>query len=91
MKKDEFVAKMAEKTGLSKKATEDVIKAFLETTKDVLVDGDSINFAGFGTFGVSSRAARKGKNPRTGEVINIPASKVPSFKAGKALKEAVNK
>ena len=82
MNKAELIATTAEKTGLSKKDTEAVITAALK-------EGDKVQLVGFGSFEVKSRAARTGRNPRTKEVVEIPASKVPVFKAGKALKDAV--
>ena len=91
MKKDELIAKMAEKADLSKKEAVAAIKAFIETTQEALAEGDSISLVGFGTFAVSERAAREGRNPRTGETMQIPASKAPTFKAGKGFKDAVNK
>lgn len=89
MNKAEFVEKVSGKTGLSRKTTEDTVKAVLETISESLADGESISFVGFGTFTVAERAAREGKNPRTGEKVTIPATTVPKFKPGKALKDAV--
>lgn len=91
MKKDELIAKMAERADLSKKEAEAALKAFIETTQEALAEGDSISLVGFGTFAVSERSAREGRNPRTGETMQIPASKAPTFKAGKGFKDAVNK
>ncbi len=91
MNKTELVAAMAEKCELSKKDTEKVLKAFTETVSEQLKKGDKIQLVGFGTFEVVDRAARTGKNPQTGKAINIAACKAPKFKAGKALKEIVNK
>lgn len=90
MNKSELVAAMADKTGLSKKDAEKAVAAFTEVVTDCLKAGDKIQLVGFGTFEVSERAARTGRNPRTGKDIEIPASKMPKFKAGKALKDAVN-
>ena len=90
MNKTELVAAIAEKTGLTKKDAEGAVKAFTDTVAEQLKAGDKIQLVGFGTFEVAERAARTGKNPQTGEAINIPASKAPKFKAGKALKDAVN-
>lgn len=90
MTKSELVNSIAEKAELSKSDAEKALKAFVETVTDALKDGDKIAMVGFGTFSVGDRAARVGKNPQTGEAINIPAAKVPKFKAGKALKDAVN-
>ena len=86
MNKTELVAAIAEKTGLTKKDAEGAVKAFTDTVAEQLKAGDKIQLVGFGTFEVAERAARTGKNPQTGEAINIPASKAPKFKAGKALK-----
>lgn len=91
MNKTELVAAIAEKTGLTKKDAEGAVKAFTDTVAEQLKAGDKIQLVGFGTFEVAERAARTGKNPQTGEAIKIPASKAPKFKAGKALKDTVNK
>ncbi len=90
MTKEELVAKMAEKSGLSKAETKEALKALLETVKETLAAGEEISLIGFGSFKVTERSERQGKNPATGETITIPASKSPSFKAGKSLKDAVN-
>ncbi len=90
MNKTELVAAMAEKAELSKKDSEKALKAFIDVVSDELKNGGKIQLVGFGTFEVSERAARTGKNPQTGAAIQIPASKAPKFKAGKALKDAVN-
>lgn len=90
MNKTELVAAIAEKAELSKKDAEKALKAFTETVAETLQNGDKIQLVGFGTFEVSERAAREGRNPKSGEVMNIPASKTPKFKAGKALKDMVN-
>ena len=90
MNKTELVAAIAEKAGLSKKDAEGAVKAFTDTVAEQLKAGEKIQLVGFGTFEVAERAARTGKNPRTGEAIQIAASKVPAFKAGKALKDVVN-
>ncbi len=89
MNRTELIAAVAEKAELSKKDAEKAIKAFTEAVSEELANGGKIQLVGFGTFEVKTRAARTGKNPRTGEVINIPEAKVPSFKAGSALKDAV--
>jgi DNA-binding protein HU-beta len=81
---------MAEKAGLSKADTEKALKAFVDSVTDALQENDKISLVGFGTFSVGERAARTGKNPQTGAALQIPAAKVPKFKAGKALKDAVN-
>ena len=91
MTKQEMIDKIAAKTGETKKATDDTVKAFVEVVTEALVAGDKVQLVGFGTFEVRERAARTGKNPQTGEALEIPASKAPAFKAGKALKDAVNK
>ena len=90
MNKAELVAAIAEKTELSKKDSEKALKAFIDVVTEELTKGEKIQLVGFGTFEVSERAARTGKNPQTGKAIKIPASKAPKFKAGKALKDAVN-
>lgn len=89
MNKTELVAAVATKADLSKKDAEAAVKAVIDAVTEALADGDKVALVGFGTFDVKTRAARTGKNPRTGETISIPASKVPSFKAGAALKNAV--
>ncbi|MBP3361938.1 MAG: HU family DNA-binding protein [Clostridia bacterium] len=91
MNKTELVAAIAEKAEISKKDAEKALSAFVSSVTDTLVSGDKVQLVGFGTFEVRTRDARSGKNPRTGEVIQIAASKVPAFKAGKALKDIVNK
>ena len=90
MSKSELVSAMAEKACLSKKDAEAALKAFTETVAEELKKGEKIALVGFGTFEVAERAAREGRNPHTGEVLHIAAAKVPKFKAGKALKDAVN-
>jgi len=90
MNKTELVAAIAEKTQLTKKDSEMALKAFVNVVSEELKKGEKIQLVGFGTFEVSDRAARTGKNPQTGNAIDIPASKAPKFKAGKALKETVN-
>ena len=90
MNKNELVAAMAEKAGLSKKDAEAALKAFTETVAEELKKGEKIALVGFGTFEVSERAAREGRNPQTGAPMKIAASKAPKFKAGKALKDAIN-
>ena len=91
MNKTELVAAVAEKTGLSKKDSEKVVSAVFETITDALIAGDKVQLVGFGAFEVKKRPARVGRNPRTKEEIKIAASRVASFKVGKALKDAVNK
>ena len=90
MNKTELVAGVAEKAGLTKKDAEKAVNALFESVQQELVAGGKVQMIGFGTFEVKERAARKGRNPRTGQDIEIPASKNPGFKAGKALKDAVN-
>ena len=89
MNKMELVAAVAEKANLSKKEAEAAVSATIDAVKDALKAGDKVALVGFGTFEVRERAARMGKNPQTGAAIKIAASKVPAFKAGKALKDAV--
>ena len=91
MNKTDLIAVAAEKAGLSKKDTEKALGAILESVEEALVAGDKVQLVGFGVFDVKSREARTGRNPKTKEVIQIPASKSPVFKAGKALKDAVAK
>lgn len=90
MNKAELVAAIADKTELSKKDTEKALKAFVDVVTEELKKGEKIQLVGFGTFEVSERAARDGRNPQTGETMKIAASKAPKFKAGKALKDAIN-
>ncbi len=89
MTKAEFVAKVAEKAELKKVEAEKAVNAFLETVSEALKSGDKIVFTGFGSFEVTERAAKEGRNPSTGEKLQIKAAKVPKFKAGKGLKDAV--
>ena len=91
MNKTELVAAMAASAGLSKKDAEASVKAFTEVVAEELKKGEKIQLVGFGTFEVSKRAARTGRNPQTGKEMKIAASKAPKFKAGKALKDLVNK
>ena len=91
MNKTELVAAMAEKTELSKKDAEKALKAFTDVVAEELTKGEKIQLVGFGTFEVVDRPAREGRNPKTGETMKIAASKAPKFKAGKALKDTVNK
>ena len=90
MNKTELISAVAEKAGLSKKDSEAAVKALVETVTEELKKGDKVQLVGFGTFEVSERAAREGRNPQTGKVMKIKASKAPKFKAGKALKDAIN-
>ena len=91
MNKTELVAAVAEQAGLSKKDAEAAVKAFTDVVAEALKAGDKIQLVGFGTFEVTERAERIGRNPKTKEEMIIEASKAPKFKAGKALKDAVNK
>ena len=90
MNKTEFIAAVAEKAEISKKDSEKALKAFVDVVTEQLKAGDKVQLVGFGTFEVSERAAREGRNPQTGETMKIEASKSPKFKAGKALKDMVN-
>ena len=90
MNKTELVAAIAERTELTKKDADQALKAFIDVVGDELSKGEKIQLAGFGTFEVTERAAREGRNPQTGETMKIEASKSPKFKAGKALKDMVN-
>lgn len=90
MNKTELVAAMAEQTNLSKKDAEDALKAFVDVVSEELKKGEKVQLVGFGTFEISERAAREGRNPQTGETMQIKASKTPKFKAGKALKDMMN-
>ena len=90
MNRTELVAAMAEKTQLSKKDAEAALKAFVDVVSEEMKKGEKVQLVGFGTFEVSERAAREGRNPQTGETMTIAASKTPKFKAGKALKDLAN-
>lgn len=90
MNKPEFISAVAEKSGETKKSTEAVYSAIVQVVQDELVKGEKIQLLGFGNFEISERSARSGRNPQTGEKMTIPASRVPKFRPGKALKEAVN-
>jgi len=90
MNKTDFISAVAETGGITKVDAKKAVEAAITTITNALSAGDSVSFPGFGTFAVSERAARKGKNPRTGAVVDIPASKTPKFKAGKGLKDSVN-
>jgi len=91
LNKSELVSRVAESAGLSKKDSEKAVGAVLDAISSSLAKGDKVQLIGFGTFEVRKRAARTGRNPKTGEEIKISSSKVPAFKAGKALKDKVNK
>ena len=90
MNKADLVAKVAEKSGVTKKDAEKAVAGICAAVQEALAAGDKVQVLGFGTFEVKERAARTGRNPQTGEELQIAASKNPSFKPGKALKEAVN-
>jgi len=90
MNKAELIDKVAAAVELNKASASRAVEAVLDNIADALKNGDQVTLSGFGTFSVTARAARTGRNPRTGESINIPASKNPKFKAGKGLKDAVN-
>ena len=90
MNKTELVAAVAEKAEISKKDSEKALKAFVDVVTEQLKAGDKVQLVGFGTFEVSERAAREGRNPQTGKTMKIAACKAPKFKAGKALKDGVN-
>ena len=91
MNKTELIAAVSEKTGVSKKDCEKTISAMLDQVAESLAQGDKVQIVGFGSFEVKERQARTGRNPKTGEAVEIAASKAPVFKAGKALKDAVSK
>ena len=91
MNKTELIAAVAAKTGLTKKDAEKVVNATIDSITESLVKGDKVNVSGFGIFEVKTRGERVGRNPRTKETIQIPATKLPAFKAAKALKDAVAK
>ena len=90
MNRTELISAMSEKSELTKVDTEKALKAFIDTVTEELKNGRKVQLVGFGTFEVTERAERNGRNPKTGEAITIPASKSPKFKAGKALKDIVN-
>lgn len=91
MTKAELIDRVAQKAKVSKADANRVLNGFLDSVSDALNKGDSVTLVGFGTFSVGTRAARKGRNPQTGRPINIPSAKVPKFKAGKNLKDTINK
>ena len=90
MNRTELISAMSEKSELTKVDTENALKAFIDTVTEELKNGGKVQLVGFGTFEVTERAERQGRNPKTGEAITIPASKSPKFKAGKVLKDIVN-
>ncbi|HZJ78677.1 MAG TPA: HU family DNA-binding protein [Clostridia bacterium] len=91
MNKTEFISAVAEKEGIEKKSAEKYVNAVIGTITDALANGEKVQLIGFGTFEVRDRAEKQARNPKTGETVHVPACKSPAFKAGKALKEAVNK
>ena len=91
MKKSEIVAAVADALELSRRDAEKAVDVVFDSISEALADGDKVVISGFGTFEVRTRVARSGRNPRTGEEINVPAQKTPAFKVGKILKDAVNK
>ncbi len=91
MTKNEFVKVLAKKTNISQEKAKELLDATLSTITETLKSGDSVLFTGFGSFYVSNRSQRKGRNPQTGETITIPAFKLPAFKVGAVLKEEINK
>jgi DNA-binding protein HU-beta len=91
MNKTELIDRVADKANLTKSQTQAALTALLETITQVLTDGDKVTLIGFGTFEAKDRSAREGRNPKTGEPVQIPAATVPTFSAGKAFREAVNK
>jgi len=90
MNKTELIAAIAEQAEISKKDSEKALKAFVDVVTEELKKGEKVQLVGFGTFEVSERAAREGRNPQTGKTMKIDACKAPKFKAGKALKDAIN-
>ena len=90
MNKSEIGDRLAGRLGLNKAVARDAVDGVFEAIDEALANGEEVRLAGFGTFAARNRAARTGRNPQTGEVLSIPASKTPSFKAGKALRDAVN-
>ena len=91
MNKTELITAIAESADISKKDSEKALKAFVDVVTEELKKGEKVQLVGFGTFEVSERAAREGRNPQTGKTMKIEACKAPKFKAGKALKDAINK
>lgn len=91
MNKSQLVDSVAKKSGLTIKDSTAAVNAVVDSIKDALASGDTVTLIGFGTFLVRERAARNGRNPRTGEIVKIPAVKVPAFKPGKTFKDVVNK
>lgn len=90
MNRSEFISALSERAEVTKKDADKVLTAFMDTVKETLAAGDKVQLIGFGTFEVTERAAREGRNPKTGETVHISESKSPKFKAGKSLKDFVN-
>ncbi|HHY13396.1 MAG TPA: HU family DNA-binding protein [Thermoanaerobacterales bacterium] len=90
MNKAELITSIAERSGLTKKDSEKALNAFIESVEDALAQGEKVQLVGFGTFESRRRKARKGRNPQTGEEIDIPAANMPAFRAGKSLKDKLN-
>jgi len=91
MNQGELIQEVADEANLTKTQTQDAVRALLKTIMKVVADGDKVTLVGFGTFEPKVRSAREGRNPKTGKTIQIPAARVPTFSAGKAFREAVNK
>lgn len=91
MNQAELIQEVADEANLSKTQTQDAVRALLKTIMRVVADGDKVTLVGFGSFEPKDRSAREGRNPQTGETIQIPSARVPTFSAGKAFREAVNK
>ncbi|MDA8194396.1 MAG: HU family DNA-binding protein [Thermaerobacter sp.] len=91
MNKSDLVTEVAERAGMTKKDAERAVNAVVETIEGALTKGDRVSLVGFGTFEVRERAARTGRNPRTGEALEISGSRIPAFKAGKSLKDSISK
>lgn len=89
MNKNDLIAVVAERAGLTKKDSEKAVNALIDSIQDALQKGDKVSLVGFGTFETRARGARTGRNPQTGQTITIPASRVPAFKAGKSLRDAI--
>jgi len=90
LNKAELITSIAERSGLTKKDSEKALNAFIESVEDALAQGEKVQLVGFGTFESRRRKARKGRNPQTGEEIDIPAANMPAFRAGKSLKDKLN-
>ncbi len=91
MKKDKLIEKMAKEAGINKRQATDCLKTFFGSVTGALKKGQKVSFVGFGTFSVTKRKARMGRNPQTGAALKIPAARVPKFKAGKTLKDAIKR